>query len=179
MEKLRIISGKYKGRTLKVPDTKGVHPMGSREKIALFNMINDAVPGNFVLDAFSGSGALGIEAISRGAGLVVFLEKSHVAYRTIIENLESIGEYGRHGIPGCGDAYKILATATDRFGIVIADPPYDKYDPEKIKVVAKVVADPIGILVLSHPGEAPEMPGLKLEKTRSYAGANISVYHHI
>lgn len=178
MGNLKIIAGKYGGRTIKSPDHEGTHPMGAREKNALFNMISEYVPGNFVLDAFAGSGALGIEAISRGAGLVVFLEKSHVANRTIIDNLSSIGEYGLRGIPGQGDAYKLLATATDRFGIVIADPPYDKYDAEKIKVLARVVADPGGILVLSHPGEAPEMPGLVLEKTRSYAGANISLYHH-
>lgn len=173
---MKIISGEYKGRNIKSPETAATHPMGEREKNALFNMIGPYLPGNFVLDAFAGSGALGIEAISRGAGLVVFIEKSHVAYRTIVENLISIGEYGVRGAPGRGDAYQMLATATDRFGIVIADPPYDKYDPEKIKILARVVADPGGILVLSHPGEAPEMPGLKLVKTKKYARAHISIY---
>ena len=175
MDKIRITSGKYRGRTIKAPDFGGTHPMGSREKIALFNMINDYVAGGVILDAFSGSGALGIEALSRRAKKVVFIENNRIAYKTISENLASLGESGdlRYG-----DVYRILSESNEKFDVVIADPPYDKYDAEKIKILARVVADPGGILVLSHPGEAPEMPGLALEKTRKYARANISVYRH-
>lgn len=152
------------------------HPMGERERIALFNMINEYMPGNFVLDVFAGSGALGIEALSRGASFVLFMDNDARACNVINENLQELGLYGLQGRAMKANAYQVLATATDRFGIILADPPYDEYNERKIKVLARVVADPGGILVLSHPGEPPEMPGLKLWKTRKYAAARISIY---
>lgn len=150
--------------------------MGERERIALFNMIADYVPGNFILDVFAGSGALGIEALSRGAGFVFFMDNDKRACDIITENLISLGLYGRRGGAMQANAYQVLRTATDRFGIVLADPPYDEYNERKIKILARVVADPGGILVLSHPDEAPELPGLELWKTKQYAAAHISVY---
>ena len=172
---VRITGGEFKGRKIRTPGGD-IHPMGERERIALFNMIAEYVPGNFILDAFSGSGALGIEALSRGAMFVFFMDKDARACKTINQNLRALGLYGAGGGVMKANAYVVLRTATDRFGIVIADPPYDKYDERKIKILARVVADPGGILVLSHPGEAPELPGLKLKKTRKYAAAHISVY---
>ena len=176
--RIRITGGQFKGRKIATPGA-GTHPMGERERIALFNMISEYVPGNFIMDAFSGSGALGIEALSRGARFVLFMDKSPRACNTINENLRELGLYGIYGRALKGDAYESVATATDRFGIVLVDPPYDEYDEEKIKILARVVADPVGILVLSHPTElAPEMPGLKLIKTHKYAAAHISLYSH-
>ncbi len=175
MNTVRITSGEFRGRKISTPGGK-THPMGERERIALFNMISEYLPGNFVLDAFSGSGALGIEALSRGAAFVTFVEKDPNACRTIARNLSELGLYPTRGEVLQYDVYRVLETATDRFGIVIADPPYDEYDEGKIKVLSRAVADPGGVLVLSHPGEAPEMPGLKLEKTRKYASAHLSVY---
>ena len=87
---VRITSGKYRNRALKTPEI-GTHPMGAREKLALFNMVADVLPDALVLDAFAGSGALGIEALSRGASEVVFLEKSAKACKIIRENLQGLG----------------------------------------------------------------------------------------
>ena len=70
MNEVRITSGSYKGRRVATPGGK-THPMGNREKIALFNMVSEYLPGSRVLDAYAGSGALGIEALSRGAAEVV------------------------------------------------------------------------------------------------------------
>lgn len=150
--------------------------MGERERIALFNMVSEYLPGASVLDAFAGSGALGIEAISRGASFALFIEKNVSACAVIDDNLKKLGIYGLKGGVLKADIYQVLETTTDRFSLVLADPPYDEYTEEKIKLLARAVADSGGILVLSHPGEPPEMPGLNLLKTRRYATAHISIY---
>lgn len=174
---LRITGGKFKGQTIETPDTGRTHPMGERERIALFNMLGDSVKGNHVLDAYAGSGALGIEAISRGAQFVLFMDKSRVACRTIDDNLKKLGLYGYHGGALLGDVPRVAATATDRFDIVFADPPYDKYEPRMIECLVPLVAEGIGaLLVVSHPDEAPDLPGMTLLKTKKYAGAHISIY---
>ena len=91
MEKIRITSGSLRGRTIRSPRSSLTHPMGAREKLALFNMIGAELPGAVVLDAFAGSGALGIEALSRGAHLVTFIEKDLKIAENLIENLKTVG----------------------------------------------------------------------------------------
>ena len=86
---VKITSGTYRGQEILTPGA-GTHPMGAREKLALFNMITSELPGAKVLDAFAGSGALGIEALSRGAESVVFVEKSPAAARIIKKNLDKL-----------------------------------------------------------------------------------------
>ena len=168
MEKVSIISGKYKGRKIATPGGF-THPMGSREKLALFNMVS--VEGLSVLDAFAGSGALGIEALSRGASEVVFVEKNAKACKTISENLESLG---------VNDGFKVIKSSVlgvdlPEFDVILADPPYDSFDLTEIESLTKSIKDG-GILVLSHPDEAPELQELKLLKTHQYAAAHLSVY---
>ena len=87
---VRITSGIYRGHSILTPG-EGTHPMGERERLALFNKISDYLPGANVLDAFAGSGALGIEAMSRGAASVTFVEKSPKAAKIIRENLKTLG----------------------------------------------------------------------------------------
>ncbi|MBQ8992361.1 RsmD family RNA methyltransferase [Candidatus Saccharibacteria bacterium] len=91
MPELRILSGKYKGLKLLSPDLKTTHPMGSREKLALFNMLSPYLAGATVLDYFAGSGALGLEALSRGAASVTFVENNQKARQVIRENCRRCG----------------------------------------------------------------------------------------
>ena len=169
---MQVISGKYKNLRLESPNDSRTHPMGSREKLALFNMLQPYLDGARVLDAFAGTGALGIEALSRGAGEVVFVEKSAKVAKTIKNNLVKIAEPTEIVI---GDIEKY--TAAKPFDLIIADPPYDHFEPAQIQtLVSLLTAD--GILVLSHPGNAPEFKNLELIKTRSYAAANISIYQN-
>lgn len=86
---VRITSGRFKGRKIATPGGE-THPMGERERLALFNMISEYLPGAMVLDAFAGSGALGIEALSRGASKVAFVDSSQKATRCIRGNLLSL-----------------------------------------------------------------------------------------
>ena len=169
---MQVISGKYKNLRLESPNDSHTHPMGSREKLALFNMLQPYLTGARVLDAFAGTGALGIEAISRGAREVVFVEKSAKVAKTIKNNLVKVTEPTEIFI---GEAEKY--TTSEPFDLIIADPPYDHFDPAKIEALTKFLkAD--GVLVLSHPNTAPELAGLVLEKSHSYAAANISIYHN-
>lgn len=172
MENIKITSGKFRGRTIKSPNSKLTHPMGAREKLALFNMIADYLPGAVVLDAYAGSGALGIEALSRGAKYAVFVEKNPRIAQAIRTNLAELG------LTETAEVYDKDAGSflpADEFDIILADPPYDNFDTHGVENLAKSLKE-TGVLVLSHPGEAPEISGLKLNKTRKYAAARISIY---
>ena len=171
MENIRITSGKYRGQTIKSPSSDLTHPMGSREKIALFNMIADFLLGMEVLDAYAGTGALGIEALSRGAKNATFIEKNAKIYRNLTENLQKLGLADNK--PILGDAKKY--TFDQEFGLIIADPPYDNFEIEGPTHLTNYLKNG-GIFVLSHPGSAPVIAGLNLLKTRKYAKANISIY---
>ena len=173
MENIRITSGKYRGQSIKSPNSRLTHPMGAREKLALFNMISEYLPNSKVLDAYAGSGALGIEALSRGAGEVVFTEKSPKVANIIKQNLNGLELF---------DSAKIIVSdvknfsSEDKFDVIIVDPPYDNFEVSDVAQLAKYVKNG-GIFVLSHPGEAPEIEGLRLQKTHKYAGAYISIYN--
>ncbi|MDO4507908.1 MAG: RsmD family RNA methyltransferase [Candidatus Saccharibacteria bacterium] len=170
-EDVRVASGFLRGRKISTPGV-GTHPMGSREKLALFNMISGYLMRAEVLDAYAGSGALGIEALSRGARHAIFIEKAERATEVIRENL------GRLGLLEDSEIFKGSVAGFEtsrRFDVVIADPPYDNFEILEALELAKLVKDE-GVFVLSHPGEAPEVEGFVLKKTNSYAKAHISVY---
>lgn len=82
---VRIISGKYGGRRIDAPDTTRTHPMSERIRNALFNSISSEINGATVLDAFAGTGAIGLEALSRGARRVTFIEKDRVAQKVLLK----------------------------------------------------------------------------------------------
>ncbi len=153
--------------------------MGSREKLALFNMLTEYLPGATVLDAFAGTGALGLEALSRGATKVVFIEKSAQNAKLIAENLRSLGLTGTHDT-------KIITkpieqtTLDETFDIIIADPPYDNFNLDVVNYLTQYLK-PTGIFVLSHPKlpTTPALQGLQLLDARSYAAANLAFYHKV
>lgn len=91
---LRVLAGRFKGVQLRSPRSELTHPMGSREKLALFNMLQPHLEGARVLDIYAGSGALGVEALSRGAKSVFFVEKSPKISEIIRQNLAQVAEKG-------------------------------------------------------------------------------------
>ena len=168
---VRITSGTYRGREILTPGG-ATHPMGEREKMALFNMISAELPGAKVLDAYAGSGALGIEAISRGANSCVFIEKNSGAAKIISENLVKLGLLNSVTIfKGSVANFE----SDTNFDIIFADPPYDGFRVDEIEYLAKFLNNS-GILVLSHPDEITDIKGLKLLKSRQYARAHISIF---
>lgn len=122
--RLRIIGGRWRGRKLAVPDRPGLRPTGDRARETLFNWLQDRVAGATVLDLFAGTGALGLEAASRGAARVVLVERD----AALTGRLETI----RGDWPG-GDVLEIvhadamdwLAGAPGRFDLAFLDPPFD------------------------------------------------------
>ena len=139
---MRIISGKYKNRELKSPNSDKTHPMGERERLAIFNILGD-LTGKTVLDLFAGTGALGLEALSRGAARATFVEKDYKALECLKQNLKNI------------DNAKILKQNAhqldikEKYDLIFIDPPYDKF-PNDISQFKKYLNDN-GTLIISSP----------------------------
>lgn len=173
---ISVISGIYRQRKLATPG-EGTHPMGERERNALFNMIADNVQGALVADLYAGSGALGIEALSRGAEKCVFVEKNPAAMKVIRNNCLTLGIPEEKFSFYLGSVQSFCKKVDpERYTIVLADPPYDNFKEADLTAISDLIKAE-GILVLSHPEEALVLPGLTLEKTKKYAGAHISIYN--
>lgn len=169
---LRVIAGNLKGRKLISPHSSATHPMGAREKNALFNMVD--VSGKRVLDAYAGSGALGIEALSRGASDVTFVESHYSAVSTIKQNLADLGLVAEV-FPGKIAGY--IAGGPSSFDIIIADPPYDKIDLVETTSLSSLLTAG-GTLALSSPATqpTPEISGLTIISSHTYAEARITTF---
>ncbi len=168
---IRIISGKLGGRLIDTPKTDKTHPMGDRERAAIFNRLRGDIAGKDVLDAFAGSGAIGLEALSLGANSVDFLENNQKAAKTIKANV------AKFKLEAQG---KIVRKLQKEYDIIFADPPYDNPQYEYVEEILKSLKHG-GIFVLSHP-ESPapwEFRGLSLFSDKSYAAAHIKMYQKL
>lgn len=121
--RFRIISGEWRGRRLEFPALPGVRPTGDRVRETLFNWLQPVVPGARCLDLFAGSGALGLEALSRGAAEVVFVDREPRLAQAIKAHL-SVLDAEAKGRVLCSDARKHLEEGSDTFDIVFLDPPF-------------------------------------------------------
>jgi 16S rRNA (guanine966-N2)-methyltransferase len=177
---MRVIAGSAGGIRLAVPK-RGVRPTMDRVKAAIFSSLGDAVIEARVLDLFAGSGALGIEALSRGASSVVFVEEDGQSAEIIEGNLAQTKLKGRIRQQ---DAFDFLrhASGAELFDIVFADPPYEKTeDGERFteKLVANEdlsrLVDPGGIFVLEkHPGEAlPDTTLWRVIRQKTYGATEV------
>ena len=121
---LRVVAGRHRGRRLHAPPGRDTRPTSDRVREALFSILGPAVEGARVLDLFAGSGALGIEALSRGAASVTFVESDRRAAAVVRDNLEALGEDAEIA---ARDALAWLRSppADASFGLVLLDPPYD------------------------------------------------------
>ncbi len=122
---MRVVAGSARGRRLSAPAGSGTRPTADRVRQATFNALDSrgVVAGAVVLDAFAGSGALGIEALSRGAERVTFVERDRAARRVVEANLAATGLEGRARVVG-DDAFTYLAATSERFDLVLLDPPH-------------------------------------------------------
>ena len=198
---IRITSGTLRGQKLITPKNAATHPMGSREKLALFNTLN-AIRGPLtsettVLDLYCGSGALGFEALSRGAGKVVFVDNSPAALEAVEANalstkMEKNVELHRSSAlepnwlvapdssstsdTNLSAVFESKLPAT--FDLVLADPPYDHF-PSDLSPLQRYLK-PGAILVLSHPKSADlsSLKNLKHISSKSYAAANLSFFQY-
>src|SRR5437764_1516582 len=124
---MRIVAGEFKGRQLKSPRWEGLRPTSDRLRETLFNILGESVTGARVLDGDAGTGAIGIEALSRGAAHVTFVESDARALRLIDHNLKLCGLSDHHVIIR-GRLGTSLLPASAIFDLAVLDPPYDAPD---------------------------------------------------
>jgi 16S rRNA (guanine966-N2)-methyltransferase len=179
---MRVIAGSLKGRRLQAPTWAGLRPTSDKLRETLFNVLAPRVPGARVLDGYAGTGAIGIEALSRGASEVVFVERDRRAQRLIADNLARCGVASGCVIIRASAVRAVdeLLAAARAFDIVLLDPPYDLPPEEAIGPLAGLLA-PGGVLVLEHAKRrrSPETAG-RLARTRALAAGDsaLSFYEH-
>jgi 16S rRNA (guanine966-N2)-methyltransferase len=149
---MRVISGKFRGRKLKGPDGLELRPTGDRLKESLFNILGAGIAGATVVDAFGGTGAIGIEALSRSAGETVFIESAETAVRLIRKNLKLCGIEKGYRImeQDVFMALRSLARQGFKANIVFFDPPYDwkpYADLLEIVFVRGLIAHPSRVVI--------------------------------
>jgi 16S rRNA (guanine(966)-N(2))-methyltransferase RsmD len=155
---MRVIAGSLKGRQLRTPAWEGLRPTSDKLRETLFNILAPRVVGARVIDAFAGTGALGLEALSRGAAWVTFIERDPRAQRLIAENLERCGTGNLCAIMRASAARGFERLRADAafvpFDIILLDPPYDQPSEKILKDAARMVA-PRGVVVLEHARRRP------------------------
>ncbi len=126
---MRIIAGSLKGRTIKIPKSKLVRPTTDKNREAIFNYLANVFnfEGAIALDLYAGTGALGLETISRGAERVDFVEKNFKIYKNLIENINSLGVADKAKVFK-SEADKFTKATKNKYHLIIADPPFFHYD---------------------------------------------------
>lgn len=151
---IRVIGGAFKGRQLKMLRTPLVRPMPAKLKEALFNILQDQVKGVVMLDGFAGTGSVGIEALSRGAEAVVFIDEFYPAVKTIKTNLAKCGaeDRGRVIHKEFNRAVIQLSKEKAAFDLIFLDPPYKLLDERHpLKVIKKRnILKEKGLIILRH-----------------------------
>ena len=165
---VRIVAGRWKGRRLVVP--RGARPTSGRAREALFDILQDSVAGIRVLDLFAGSGAIGLEALSRGASEVVFVESDRDALETNLVRLAAREGEVRVLAKDARAAATDLARAGERFDLVFADPPYGRGNASLPRSIADLVAAGGRLVLQTDSDESPpEVRGLEVVSRRAYA----------
>ncbi|MCB2225209.1 MAG: 16S rRNA (guanine(966)-N(2))-methyltransferase RsmD [Desulfarculaceae bacterium] len=178
---LKITGGELRGRPIKAPPGLGTRPTAAKMRQALFNILGPDITEARVADLFAGSGALGLEALSRGAASCLFVEKSPAVAKVIKGNLTALGltERGRVITTGLAAASASLEEGAP-FDLILADPPYGKGQVAKVLALAadKGLLAPEGRLIIEHaPQERPEAPeGLIAVDHRRYGQSELSFF---
>jgi 16S rRNA (guanine966-N2)-methyltransferase len=181
---VHLTGGRWKGRTLATPSSQ--RPTGAKIRLAIGNILREVLPGARVLDGFAGSGALGFEALSRGAAFVAFVDSDTDAVMAIRDNIERLGQE----LPR--SAWRVLhldiergirdlADAAGPFDLVFLDPPYRSDEGKKAlnALVQYAILAPSGIVVVEHHrGTAlpPTLGSLEQFKRHRYGDTVLSFY---
>ncbi|OUM88303.1 MAG: 16S rRNA (guanine(966)-N(2))-methyltransferase RsmD [Bacillus thermozeamaize] len=185
---MRVIAGEFRGRNLKSVPGRHVRPTSDKVKGAMFNMIGPFFEGGRGLDLFAGTGALGIEALSRGLEQVVFVDHSRQSIRVIQTNLRMLGLEGQAEVyqMGAEEAVSFLAERNRRFDLVFLDPPYmstrESLAPAWLTQLAqgRLLAQAAKV-VLEHDARVsfPDRLGvLEKVKERRYGNTTLTIFEH-
>ena len=147
---MRVIAGTLKGRRLDAPDWDGLRPTSDKLRETLFNVLAPRIAGARVLDGFAGTGAVGIEALSRGAVHVTFVESDGRAVRLIERNLDHCRVTDRHAIIRARFADAAGKASAGSFDLVFLDPPYRAEDIAGALDAAAPLIAPDGLVILEH-----------------------------
>jgi 16S rRNA (guanine966-N2)-methyltransferase len=177
---VRIIAGSHKGARIFAPKGRDTRPTADRVREAAFNLLGPgAAEDATVLDLFAGSGAMGLEALSRGAAHATFVESDREACRTINRNLDKLALENATVL--CQDALTALradARARTRYDLVLLDPPYRRFSSLQnamISYLPEILAPQGTLLVETSEDEEPELP-LTKRTTRRYGAARLTLF---
>ena len=165
---MRVIAGKFKGRNLKSPPSMQVRPTSDRLRETLFNVIAARVPDSRFLDLCAGSGAVGIEALSRGAAHATFVDRSRRSCQLIEANLNLCAVPEEQRDIYCSEVTEFVKQAGEKWDLVFLDPPYNTDYPRILHLLGSLaLLNEEGLLVVEHhhKTELPETTG-KLRRTR-------------
>lgn len=174
---IRLISGEFGGRKIEAPDTDKTHPMSERARNALFNSISHNIEGAKVLDAFAGTGAIGLEALSRGAHDVTFIERDRTAQQVLARNITMLGVEERVSMIRTNVEHWLTTRDDNLYDLIFADPPYGDTQFSTVSQLFGLLK-PGALMVLSHPGggEIPTKTGVVVVDNRSYGNAYLTFY---
>jgi len=173
---VRVVAGEYGGRRLKAPPGRDTRPTADRVREALFSILG-SVADLRVADLYAGSGALGIEALSRGASTVVFVESGHAAAEVIEHNLAALGARGE---VVRRDVTDWLRSGEERvYDLVFCDPPYDAaaHIAQPLTDLLPRVAAPQALIVTESSKRNPLVLGLPIADERTYGDIRIAIHH--
>ena len=177
---MRIVAGQHRSRRLVVPPGKGVRPTSDRAREAIFSSLGAVVVEARVLDLFAGSGAMGLEALSRGAAHCLFVERDAQALAAIKANIAELGERERATIDKANaiTTLRRLVEAGETFDLIVVDPPYEAVPtlaPALAELLPRALA-PGGRVVLETAANGGfEVPGLVERYNRRIAAARIVI----
>ena len=178
---MRVIAGKYRGRTLFSPKDQAIRPTTDRIKENVFNLIQTRVAGASFLDLFGGTGAMSVEALSRGAARAVTVDASRDSVALIKKNFQKVG-IGKEGqIIELSYDLALSRLTGERFDLIYLDPPYKAgyYEDILSRILAAGVLAPNGILLFEHATERdfPECTGFELVDRRKYGSVTLEILH--
>ena len=171
---MRIVAGSHKGARIYAPKGRDTRPTSDRVREAIFAILG-SVEGARVLDLFAGSGALGLEALSRGAAHAVFVESDPTAVKTIERNLEKLALEGRIVR---SDATRYLARTAERYDVVFVDPPYEMVESLRMPLaehLPRVLAEGGSVVVETAADVQPEL-SLPVRSTRRHGSTQLTVF---
>jgi 16S rRNA (guanine966-N2)-methyltransferase len=181
---VKLTGGRARGRRLRMPRTAGLRPTSERLREALFDVLGSRVRGASFLDVFAGTGAVGLDALSRGAARAVFVESDRRAARVIAENLaladlaEAAHVVEREAVAALADLHR----SGESFDIIFLDPPYAIDSLDRALVAAVALLRPGAVMVVEHASRRtilpPSRPGCRPGRRYEHGDSALTVVHY-
>lgn len=177
---MRVVGGSARGHRLQAPRGTDTRPTSDKVRESIFNIVRDEFVGGTVLDLFAGTGALGIEALSRGAERAIFVERRPAACEVIRRNLAHT-KFEQRGLTLCKPVERVLAELNEPCALILADPPYAYPTIHDIMALiggARVIEDD-SIVVLEHSPRFAVMEcygRLELQRRKRYGDTAVSIF---